>query len=61
MALLGGNDILFAHKELTLMFGLTDATKRIAGVILDRFNKKTGQCDPGIDRPRDSDPCHRDA
>lgn len=50
MALLGGNDILFAHKALTLMSGLTDATKRVAGAIIDHFNKKTGQCDPGIDR-----------
>ncbi len=50
MALLGDNDILFAHKALTLMSGLTDATKRVAGAIIDHFNKKTGQCDPGIDR-----------
>lgn len=50
MALLGENDILFAHKALTLMPGLTDATKRVAGAIIDHFNKRTGQCDPGIDR-----------
>ncbi|MDH0910662.1 helix-turn-helix domain-containing protein [Rhizobium pusense] len=50
MALLEENDILFAHKALTLMSGLTDATKRVAGAIIDHFNKRTGQCDPGIDR-----------
>ena len=32
------------------MSGLTDATKRVAGAIIDHFNKSTGQCDPGIDR-----------
>ncbi|TBN16951.1 helix-turn-helix domain-containing protein [Agrobacterium cavarae] len=50
MAHLEENDILFAHKALTLMAGLTDATKRVAGAIIDHFNKRTGQCDPGIDR-----------
>lgn len=50
MALLEENDILFAHKALTLMAGLTDATKRVAGAIIDHYNKRTGQCDPGIDR-----------
>lgn len=50
MALLAENDILFAQKALLLTPGLTDATKRVAGAILDHFNKRTGQCDPGIER-----------
>lgn len=50
MALLDENDILFAHKALNLLAGLTDATRRVAGAIIDHFNKRTGQCDPGIER-----------
>lgn len=50
MAILEENDILFAHKAITLMAGVTDATKRVAGAIIDHFNKRTGQCDPGIER-----------
>lgn len=50
MALLNDNDILFAQKALLLMPGLSDATKRVAGAILDHFNKRTGQCDPSVDR-----------
>ena len=50
MAILEENDVLFAHKALTLMAGLSDATKRVAGAIIDHFNKRTGQCDPSIER-----------
>lgn len=50
MAILAENDILFAQKALLLLPGLTEATRRVAGAILDHFNKRTGQCDPGIDR-----------
>ncbi|QRY66541.1 helix-turn-helix domain-containing protein [Ensifer sp. PDNC004] len=50
MAILEENDILFAHKALNIMTGLTEATKRVAAAIIDHFNKRTGQCDPGIDR-----------
>ena len=50
MAILEENDVLFAYKALTLMAGLSDATKRVAGAILDHFNKRTGQCDPSIER-----------
>lgn len=50
MAILEENDILFAHKALNVMAGLTEATKRVAGAIIDHFNKRTGQCDPSIDR-----------
>ncbi|WP_137133496.1 helix-turn-helix domain-containing protein [Rhizobium sp. FKY42] len=50
MAILEENDILFAHKALNIMSGLTEATRRVAGAIIDHFNKKTGQCDPSIDR-----------
>lgn len=50
MAILEDNDILFAHKALNVMAGLSDATKRVAGAIIDHFNKRTGQCDPSIER-----------
>ena len=32
------------------MSGVTEATKRVAGAIIDHFNKRTGQCDPSIER-----------
>jgi hypothetical protein len=43
-------DILFAQKTLLLFPGLSSAARTIGGAILDHFNKRTGQCDPGIDR-----------
>lgn len=51
--ILNENDILFAHKALNLMPGLTDAARRVAGAIIDHFNRRTGQCDPGIERLAD--------
>jgi len=50
MALLEQNDILFAHKALNIVPGLSSATRRVAGAIIDHFNKNTGQCDPSIER-----------
>lgn len=50
MTLLSKNDVLFAHKALNIVPGLSEANRRVAGAIIDHFNKKTGQCDPGINR-----------
>jgi predicted transcriptional regulator len=50
MAILEENDILFAHKAMNVLAGVTEATKRVAGAIIDHFNKSTGQCDPSIER-----------
>ncbi len=50
MAILEENDILFAHKALSLYPGLTDASRRVGAAIIDHFNKRTGQCDPSIQR-----------
>lgn len=62
MAILEENDILFAHKALNIMAGgvtvegekaklrVGEATRRVAGAIIDHFNKRTGQCDPSIER-----------
>lgn len=47
------NDVLFAHKALTLVADLSAADRRVAGAIIDHFNKKTGQCDPGNARLAD--------
>ncbi|WP_415715378.1 helix-turn-helix domain-containing protein [Roseibium sp.] len=50
MALLEQNDILFAQKAILLTPSLSAAAKRVAAAIIDHFNKRTGQCDPGINR-----------
>lgn len=50
MAPVRENDILFAYKALSLVVGLPEATRRVGAAIIDHFNKRTGQCDPGIDR-----------
>ncbi|MEP1931961.1 MAG: helix-turn-helix domain-containing protein [Roseibium sp.] len=50
MPLLQQNDVLFAHKALNVVPGLSAASRRVAGAIIDHFNKKTGQCDPSIGR-----------
>ena len=43
-------DILFAHKALNIAADLSACDRRVAGAIIDHFNKRTGQCDPGIER-----------
>lgn len=50
MALLEQNDVLFAQKAILLTPNLSAAAKRVAAAIVDHFNKRTGQCDPGINR-----------
>lgn len=49
-ALLQKNDILFAHKALNMVAGLSANARRVAGAIIDHFNRKTGQCDPSVER-----------
>lgn len=44
------NDILFAHKALNIVAGFSAADRRVAGAILDHFNRTTGQCDPSVGR-----------
>jgi hypothetical protein len=43
-------DTTIAHKIINLMPELTGTDKRVAAAILEHFNRKTGQCDPGLDR-----------
>ncbi|WP_040616626.1 helix-turn-helix domain-containing protein [Roseibium sp. TrichSKD4] len=50
MPLLRQNDVLFAFKALAIMPDLSVASRRVAGAIIDHFNKKTGQCDPSVGR-----------
>ncbi|MDR0253331.1 MAG: helix-turn-helix domain-containing protein, partial [Brucellaceae bacterium] len=49
-SLLQKNDILFAHKALNMIAGLSANARRVAGAIIDHFNRKTGQCDPSVER-----------
>jgi len=43
-------DMLFAFKALALTEDLTATQKRVAVTIVDSFNRKTAQCDPGLNR-----------
>src|ERR1700733_14922306 len=43
-------DTTIAHKMLNLMPELSGTDKRVAATIIDHFNRKTGQCDPSIER-----------
>src|SRR5262245_7648553 len=43
-------DTTIAHKIINLMPELTGTDKRIAAVLLEHFNRKTGQCDPSLGR-----------
>ncbi len=43
-------DTTIAHKIINLMPELTGTDKRIAAAIIEHFNRKTGQCDPGLGR-----------
>jgi hypothetical protein len=43
-------DTTIAHKMINLMPELTGTDKRIAAAIIEHFNRKTAQCDPGLSR-----------
>src|SRR5882757_3873614 len=40
---------LLAHKAINLAAELSNSEKRVAGAIIDHFNRRTGQCDPSLD------------
>jgi predicted transcriptional regulator len=40
---------LIAHKAINLATELSNSEKRVAGAIIDHFNRRTGQCDPSLD------------
>jgi hypothetical protein len=43
-------DVLIALKAINLTPGLRNNDRAVAAALLDHFNRKTGQCDPGIQR-----------
>lgn len=45
----GPSNTLIAHKAISLSEELSGTEKRVAAVIVDHFNRKTGQCDPALD------------
>lgn len=42
------NAVAIARKAITLAPGLSRSTWRVAGAIIDHFNRRTGQCDPSM-------------
>jgi hypothetical protein len=43
-------DILIALKAINLTPGLAGNDRAVAATLLDHFNRKTGQCDPSLER-----------
>jgi predicted transcriptional regulator len=43
-------ETLLAFKALNLMDGLTESDRRVAAVLIEHFNRRTGRCDPSIGR-----------
>ena len=43
------NDILFAYKAIGLT-PVSSAAHRVGNALIDHFNRKTGQCDPSVER-----------
>ncbi|MCS3731360.1 helix-turn-helix domain-containing protein [Bradyrhizobium betae] len=41
-------ETLLAHKVINLAVELSGAEKRVAGALIDHFNRRTGQCDPSL-------------
>jgi predicted transcriptional regulator len=46
-------DILLAFKAFHLVPGLKSHDRTVAAALLDHFNQKSGQCDPGLERIAD--------
>lgn len=42
-------DTLIAHKVISLAGDLSSTDKRVAAMLVEHFNRKTGQCDPSMD------------
>lgn len=50
MPRLAKTDVMFAHMALHLVAGLSPSARRVGAAIIEHYNKKTGQCDPSIER-----------
>lgn len=44
------SDLLFAHIAINVVPGLSGVERQVAGAILEHYNRKTGRCDPSVDR-----------
>ena len=44
------SNTFIAHKAISLCEDLSGSEKRVAAAIIDHFNRKTGQCDPGLEK-----------
>lgn len=42
-------DTLLAIKVLSYVPGLTASARAVGALLIDRYNRKTGQCDPGLE------------
>jgi predicted transcriptional regulator len=40
---------LMVHKAINLATELSNSEKRVAGALIDHYNRRTGQCDPSLD------------
>jgi hypothetical protein len=43
-------EALLAFKALLLLPNLSLSERRVAGILVDHFNRRDGRCDPGVDR-----------
>jgi predicted transcriptional regulator len=43
-------DTLLAIKAISLVTGLKENDRRVASLLIEHFNRRTGQCDPGLKR-----------
>jgi hypothetical protein len=50
MSRLAKTDTMFAHMALHLAVGLSLSARRVGSAIIEHYNKRTGQCDPSIER-----------
>jgi len=50
MPRLAKTDTMFAHMALHFAVGLSLSARRVGSAIIEHYNKKTGQCDPSIER-----------
>ncbi|MDR2312612.1 MAG: helix-turn-helix domain-containing protein [Brucellaceae bacterium] len=48
--LLQKNDVLFAHIALNMISGLSVSARRVGAALIGHFNRKTGRCDPSVER-----------
>jgi DNA-binding MarR family transcriptional regulator len=45
-----GLDTLLALKAIGIAQGFLESDRRVAAVLIEHFNRKTGRCDPGMER-----------